>query len=219
MAHTINSLLDTIAPATKYNLLVSIWDLNSPKLQKDSSTLLIAYWQYYQATCAHALHDGGRHNLARTHQDIIELIGRMRNGDTRDDLRVALQSKISQIHHDEDEILDSTIDLAASLLLMIDFGNAKHGFSNSRQLEWCQGSLRDCVTTYFSAQRQLGHDGVKLPRTFNARNLDKIAGVEFVPTTNLLDHLRLTDDDTKVYVFHHVAFLKLQPQRYIIVNL
>jgi hypothetical protein len=219
MAHTTDLLLDTITPATKYTLLESIWGLNAAQLQKDDNALLIAYWQYYQATCAHALHDGGRHNLARTHQDIIELIGRMRNGDTRDDLRVALQSKLSRIHHDEEEILDSTIDLAASLLLMIDFGNAKHGFSSSRQLEWCQGSLWDCLITYFSARRQLGHDGVKLPRTFNARNLDKIAGVEFVPTTNLLDHLRLTDDDTKVYVFHHVAFLKLQSQRYIIANL
>jgi hypothetical protein len=36
-----------------------------------------------------------------------------------------------------------------------------------------------------------------------------------VPTNNLVDHLRLTDDDTKVCIFNHASFLKMQNQSYV----
>jgi hypothetical protein len=40
-----------------------------------------------------------------------------------------------------------------------------------------------------------------------------MAGLEIVWTDNLADHLRLTDDDTKVHIFHHASFLEIQRTR------
>ena len=53
-------------------------------------------------------------------------------------------------------------------------------------------------------------DTVKLPQTFTAANLEKIADIRIVWTNNLADHLLLRDDDTKVMLFPHVSALYLQ---------
>lgn len=49
---------------------------------------------------------------------------------------------------------------------------------------------------------------VKLEKLFNAYNLSRIAGIEIVWTSNLSDHLRRQEDDTRVAVFHHAFFLE-----------
>ncbi|KAL8877912.1 MAG: hypothetical protein Q9198_004171 [Flavoplaca austrocitrina] len=64
------------------------------------------------------------------------------------------------------------------------------------------------VNTVFPPPSSL--DTVKLPQTFTAANLEKIAGIRIVWTNNLADHLLLRDDDTKVMLFHHVSALYLQ---------
>lgn len=193
-----------------------MWHLNSTKSQEHLIISLAPYWNYYQSACGHALHDGGRHTLARTHRNIIDLTKSMLIGDTRDALRDILLSKpTTKIHPNVADMADSALDLAASLLLMIDFRCVQHGYSGSQRLQWSQGSLEECVRSQFVSNMHLGHGAVKLPRSFNAQSLFQIARVEFVPTANLLDHLRLTDDDTKVYIFHHAAFLKLQNKGYV----
>ena len=56
-------------------------------------------------------------------------------------------------------------------------------------------------------------DHVKLERLFNARTIERIAGIKITWTSNLADHLRLLDDDTGVVIFHN-AFLKKMESRY-----
>ncbi|KAL8903069.1 MAG: hypothetical protein Q9207_004179 [Kuettlingeria erythrocarpa] len=41
---------------------------------------------------------------------------------------------------------------------------------------------------------------------------EKVAGIRIHSTRNLLDHLKMTDEDQTVYVFHHAAFLDLHQQ-------
>ncbi|KAL9629110.1 MAG: hypothetical protein Q9164_007017, partial [Protoblastenia rupestris] len=60
----------------------------------------------------------------------------------------------------------------------------------------------------FQPKSQLS-DTVKLPKGFNAPNLERIAGIRVAWTSNLADHLLLKDDDTKVMVYHHGTFLEL----------
>lgn len=43
-----------------------------------------------------------------------------------------------------------------------------------------------------------------------APNLKKALGVSFVPTNNLVEHLKYDEPRGKVYVFHHAGFLKHQ---------
>ncbi|EQL00722.1 FAD-binding, type 2 [Ophiocordyceps sinensis CO18] len=52
-----------------------------------------------------------------------------------------------------------------------------------------------------------------LERVLNAPGLVLVANLDIIWTDNLLDHLRLTDDDRRVHIFHHVSFLELQRQR------
>jgi hypothetical protein len=50
------------------------------------------------------------------------------------------------------------------------------------------------------------------PRSFSAYKLNYIAGFQVIWTSNLLDHLRLVDEDDtgiKVFIFHHTILLDL----------
>jgi hypothetical protein len=207
------SLLDPLCPSTKANIAKAFWPPAQTQHQFDDRCLSDAYWQYYQKECERALHDGGRHVLARTHQDLVDIVLLLQDGQTRDSIHETLRLKLNKKHDNEEELVSRAIDLAASLLLMIDCTNIEYGFNGSRQLEWTQGSIQHCVSTHFRQRPTLGHEGVKLPRMFNARALESIAGIQILPTANLLDHLRLAEDDTKLYVFHHASYLKFQSKK------
>jgi hypothetical protein len=97
---------------------------------------------------------------------------------------------------------------------MCDCGSSSsQGFSGRSEILWKGASLQEFVAHFFGEGPVLGHEKVKLDKIFIARNLSRIAGVEILWTDNLVDHLRLTDDDTKVHVFHHASFLEFQQQR------
>lgn len=53
---------------------------------------------------------------------------------------------------------------------------------------------------------------VKLEKIFNAKNLGQIAGIDIIWTDNIADHLRVSDEDQKVALFHHVCFLEYQKE-------
>jgi hypothetical protein len=46
--------------------------------------------------------------------------------------------------------------------------------------------------------------------SLTAKRLKRVAGLRFVPTDNLRNHLRLDDEEGVVQIFHHTAFLKEQ---------
>ncbi|KAH7370959.1 hypothetical protein BKA66DRAFT_444370 [Pyrenochaeta sp. MPI-SDFR-AT-0127] len=213
MCSPASSLLDTLTPSTKRFITNRFWGPPPVRdFQYSKNELFEAYWKFHHRECERALDDGGRHVLARTHQDILDVVAALKQGQLREDIQKDLRAKLTKSHDNENELIDRCIDLSACLWLMIDFGNIQYGFSGRRQLQWGNDSLADCIASSFDSVPSLGSKGVKLQRVFNARNLYEIAGVEILPTTNLLDHLRLTDDDTKLYVFHHATFLKCQLQ-------
>jgi hypothetical protein len=215
MASLTASLLDVLHNSTKESIAHDLWGPPpDSSLFFRNSDPFGAYWRYYQQECERALHDGGRHILARTHQDILDIVAALRIGQPRNQIQQSLRSKLKKSHENEDELIDSSIDLAARLWLMIDFGNMQYGFSGRRQLQWKSEPLKNRLHSCFSSPPSFGDKGVKLPRVFNALNLERIAGVEILPTPNLLDHLRLTDDDTKLYIFHHASFLQCQLPKY-----
>ncbi|CAO2655365.1 Nn.00g104290.m01.CDS01 [Neocucurbitaria sp. VM-36] len=211
MASPAASLLDALHPSTKALISNTFWGPQSTwSLSRHDNDPFGAYWKFYHRECERALHDGGRHVLARTHQDLLDVVAALKRGESRETIQLDLRKKLTKTHDNEDELVDRSIDLAAGLWLMVDFGNTPYGFCGRRQLQWSGQSFKDCVASGFDSTPWLGHKGVKLQRVFNALNLDRIAGVEILPTSNLLDHLRLIDDDTKLYVFHHASVLKCQ---------
>jgi len=172
------------------------------------------YWRYYSKECSQALQDGGRHVATRTHRDIADCARKLRDDMPRRDIRNSMRWKVSRHHVNVDEMLDNSIDLAASLLLMTNFGCYPYGFSGRRQLCWKgENSLRHFVRDHFAYRSELACEGVKFEKVFTARNLERIAGLTTVWTDNLIDHLRLTDGDQRVHIFHHASFLEYQKLR------
>ncbi|KAL6709127.1 hypothetical protein ACN47E_001943 [Coniothyrium glycines] len=205
------SLLDKLDSSTKATISSTLWGpIPARALHHQATDPLGTYWKFYHQECERALHDGGRHILARTHQDLLDIVCALKSGRSRNEVQIALRTKLTKTHPNEEELVDRSIDLATSIWLMVAFGNIHYGFSGRRQLQWSSQPLQTCIAVGFDASSLLGHQGVKLQRILTAANMERVGGVEICPTANLLDHLRLTDDDTKLYVFHHASFLKYQ---------
>lgn len=195
-------------------LLMHLWSRDASSKSTKQEFDLEPYLVYHKKQCSLALHDGGRHISARTHRDILEIAEDLKDGLPKETIRERLSSKLADPKPaNENELLDSSIDLTARLVSMMDIGVLRNGFSGRRELVWSKGSFKDFVHDYFNAPVVLGQD-VKLEKMFNARNLGRTAGIHIDWTDNLADHLRMIGDgDKTVVIFHHASFLKCQ-QRY-----
>lgn len=201
---------------TKCEILNQLWGITIRPSQYYTSDLdFNTYFSYYTEQCNDALHDGGRHVSVRTHRDILNITQDLKNSQTREAVKSTLGSKMRTPRPaNEDELLDGSIDLVLRLLLMVEFGHLQYGFTGRKQLVWTSDPLEEFIHAYFNAPRALGQETVKLEKIFNARNLGRIAGIEIEWTNNLADHLRLTDGDKKVAIFHHASFLECQLKKY-----
>lgn len=203
---------------TKVALAIELLDINASSQQHlslDTPGLCFdTYWKFYTRECTRALHDGGRHVAVRNHGDIIDCARKLRDGTLRNDLRDHVRQKLTTAHANSEEMVDNSIDLAATLLLMASFCTYAYGFSGRNQLHWDGAeSLGHFMASYFEPGHTLQDSSIKLEKIFTARNLTRIAGLEIVWTDNLVDHLRLTDDDTRVHIFHHASFLEAHKAR------
>lgn len=208
-----SNLLDTLNHLDITSVATELWGKCENSRLGTFNMDLVPFCKHYSRACRQALHDGGRHNAVRSHTDIIGVVQMLKSGMVREEIRTALRSKLTRTHENECELLDNAIDLAASLLLMCDFGATSLSFSGQTELRWTQGTLQKFMLDYFSEPPILSHEGMKLEKTFLARNMRKIGGIEIIWTEDLVDHLRLSDDDTKVHIFHHASFLEYQRQR------
>ena len=208
------TLLSTCLEApTRTTIVDEFWGNLQSTSFYDAEINLDVFWTYYIWKCSHALQDNGRHVAVRTHRDIISVVQYIRAGADREDIREKVRHKLTRTHNNEEEMLDNTIKLATSLLLMCDCGSSSYSFSGMTVLDWTRGSLLDHLAMCFSGKPTSSHGDVKMDKTFIASNLTLIAGIEIVWTDNLLDHLRLTNDDTKVHIFYHASFLEQQIRR------
>ncbi|KAI1627112.1 hypothetical protein EDD37DRAFT_691533 [Exophiala viscosa] len=177
-----------------WGLIEKLWAVASPSTIPDKHIDLSAYSTYHKEQCLHALIDGSIHVLVEKHGNIVEIAKRIAEDRSRDDIRTFLSSKLKDPRPDNEiRAIDSSIDLTARLISMM-------------ELESCNMLSQ---AAKFSTPVVLGHD-VKLEKMFNGRNLGRIAGIEIVWTDNLADHLRMSNEDREVAIFHHASFLKHQ---------
>lgn len=183
-----------------------------PKQLNSLDVDLAPYWSIYVKECAYAPHDCGRDIAIRTHADVVQIAAQLEADFTRLEIMDGIRTKLTSRHINEEEILENSVNLASSLLVMIHCRTSAYGFSGGSELRWTKGSLREHLAHYFSEPPLLSHERVKLERDFTARNLIRIAGLEVTWTDNLIDHLRMSDDDKRVHIFHHASFLECQRQ-------
>lgn len=153
-----------------------------------------------------------------TYCDIINIIHQLRNGLHRETIREQLQKDFAVSgfdsdssnsgYEDDDDVWDDLVDLAVRLWVMIPVGGFRQISNPGTSLEWISWSLQETLRQRFQKQVSL-KESVKLEKMFNATGLERIGGLRIIWTSNLLDHLRMQDDDTRVSIFHHASFLHL----------
>ncbi|KAF2734545.1 hypothetical protein EJ04DRAFT_534787 [Polyplosphaeria fusca] len=138
----------------------------------------------------------------------------LRQGFSKNDVKRWLRSSLKQQRNEkeEEQMLEGSVRLASRLLTMTDIGPVPYGIQGSPSMDWVDGatSLKEFLATYFQESQPEKEVRFKFEQAFNAYNLRRYTGVEIVWTDNLADHLRLMDDDARLCVFSHVAFLRNQ---------
>ena len=77
-------------------------------------------------------------------------------------------------------------------------------------MNWENGTFKDFIEGNFCKSRIDEPKIIKLEKLFTAPNIERIAGISIRWTDNIVDHLRLVEDDSAVVIFHHASFLKWQ---------
>lgn len=112
-----------------------------------------------------------------------------------------------------------TLNFVTRLILMIEVGSLEKesGFMHQtgpRPLPLCyEDSLNTPTDKVFPISRQQACSGITMTPDFSAWSLENVAGIKIQFTDSLADHLRLTNNNTQLYIFHHVAFLETQRHR------
>jgi hypothetical protein len=194
-------------------LLKELW--LSPATSPQAAGLgMAAYFGYYSTRCQRFSRDGGIHINVTSHHGLVEITKRILIDDaTRDELHQSLHASRPKDGHGEDRssVISATLDLCGSLLLMAEVGERKLSFSTVNPLTWSgPQTLRQAVAQHFQPEKQLQPDNPRLGVVFTARNLEAIGGMKIKWTSNIVDHLLLSDDDQTVFIFHHVGFLRYQ---------
>ncbi|KAI0140369.1 hypothetical protein BJ166DRAFT_473213 [Pestalotiopsis sp. NC0098] len=193
-------------------LIEKVWPLSTERrlFNGDRANLLTpdAYCAYSKRNWyAIAQHSEGSCVALKSQSEICHLIQQLQADVDRPEILANLKSQSPGL---SDEACESSIDLAARLLLMLKFGIVKHQAVPRGHLVWTRGSLRDFVRNHFRISPNLGCEGIRLPKTFNAWTVEMVAGIEIRFTDNLADHLLLVEDDSKLLIFHHASFLERQ---------
>ncbi|KAF5583351.1 uncharacterized protein FSUBG_13137 [Fusarium subglutinans] len=108
------------------------------------------------------------------------------------------------------------LNLVARLILMIEVGSLEKdsGFlhqTGPRPMPlWDEDSLGSLTGKLFPISSLQTCSGMAIAPDLSAWSLENVAGIKIEFTDNLADHLRLTNNNSQVYIFHHVAFLETQ---------
>ena len=161
-----------------------------------------SYFRYYRDQCATALSDN--YENRKSHREVVRIAQQLVDENTSSP---GSQSGLSPLGKDEEERY--WIYFAVRVLTMIDVGGLRQGLRLGQTPRiWVNGSLGEFIKSVFPPSTVLSDD-LKLEKLFNARNLERVAGIQIIWTSNVADHLQLEDDDTSVRLFSHASFLRL----------
>lgn len=194
-----------------------IWDLNLKQLE------YLKARKYYRGYFSHIYQDLSK--AACTGDDKLGDYTHLQILDVADLIKSSNESRevVARTLSGDREQIDRAMSLAAGLLVPFNFkgiGGARRGES----VTWLQSETLKSLVTRKSASlmssmnhghstcsRCLSSDSsIRFPKSFTARQLEHVAGIKIIWTSNLLDHLLILDDDerVKVHIFHQVTLLE-----------
>lgn len=192
-----------LASSERRRILNDIFGLNLTEhnlLSQDNG--YEAFFDWYEEQWESAPAD-----LSAIHQEVLDVIALLKSADqTRADILDNLRQSASP---KTDSALNSLVTLAARVWLMLSIGRFQQSLSPSQGIIWNDdGKLSEVLSASFSPHHKLS-DQIKLPMAFTAESLEKIAGIRIAWTSDLSEHLKLREDDTKIVLFHQVSVLEL----------
>ena len=195
--------LTPISKPLRRRIINEIFGISLTEQQFNSANGFDTYFcDWYEEQCEIA----AGHVSVTTHREILDLIVQLRSTSlTREELLNMLSESSAST---DEKLLNASIDLAARLLLLLSVGSVQQSFTPGSTIAWEKNRLHETIHGALRPQVHL-KECVKLPRTFTAANLERVAGMKVKWTNNLADHLSLTDDDHKVMLFHQASFLEL----------
>lgn len=190
-----------------------LWSNESNQNRSKRDIAMGTYQRYQQKECALASRRGFHSNAWKA-GDIICIARKLAKGTSKEVIWDEMGGNLEvSDRSDKSKLLDASIRLSATLLTMICMSPPpRNVYCRRSVLSWEHGSLQDCLQTYFKPEIILGHD-IKLEKEFNISSFCRITGFSIDWTDNLLDHLRLDEDNHRLAIFHSASFLKCQ-QRY-----
>jgi len=186
----------SLSPSARYNILFTCWGfpLSFDKYQARSQDF-DAYFHQYEKACEQ-LSPRGLGEL--THKHILETFRGIVVGQKKE-CKQKLESEFTRLQsiNVDEKLIDECILFAGRHILCLDLSE----WQNSE-------TIKEFMETK-SVSKSTLKDSFRLSRSFNARTLNKVAGMKITWTRNLRAHLRLSDNDRELAVFHLVAVLDL----------
>jgi hypothetical protein len=201
--------------SNRLEILDRLWRQTTPTTTQAADLCWDPYFDYYMEECRVAIQSGkGQYATVRSHTDIQAVAEMLREHNTKLAIKKYLRHSLSQQRTPEEtnNMLEGSIMLVARLLTMIDIGPLPYRHTNQHSLAWQDESLplRDLLELHFQESLTNAQEDLMFEEDFTAYNLQRYAGVEIAWTDNLADHLRLSRNRKRLYVFHHASFLQWQ---------
>ena len=209
------SLFEAPVPQeTRRTILSRMFDV---KISRADYQIKIQGWDvyfdhWYEDQCK----SGERAVSISTHREVLDIIGWLKDGEDKETIREKVHLLQNEENEEDATLIEGSIDLAARLWLHLAIGDMKQSLTVGRLISWQNGPIvRRLYGSIGAPFREMPTsrptilDPMKVPKSFNALNIEQIGGIQICWTSNLEDHLRMKDDDTKLSIFHHVSFLEL----------
>jgi len=191
----------------KLEIIRELWNIEVPDTQSDELQNS-CYFEYFQEQYRLARQNDEPEAQLYTLRNICDIAHHLEAGESRAEIQSLLAMKLGINGSNHTLVISRVIDLTIRLWLMVHIGNVRRGVTAQTIISWDDGSLKNAVSSHFLSPPILT-DPVKFERAFNAKNLERIAGIIIQWTPNLVDHLRLKEDGKKpvLNIFHHASFL------------
>jgi hypothetical protein len=195
----------TITPSTRRAILNKMFDIGmtEDKYGSFAEGFGSYFVHWYDEHCGDR-----RGPIAKmSHCELLDIVGLLKDPtNTRESILENIPQRVSRLQSNME--IENALILAARIWSISTIGDLQQCLSFGSTVPWSSGTLRDTLKHYYLPS-PVPVESVKIPKIFNAVNLNRIAGIEICWTSNLLDHLQMTDDDKTVHIFHLATFLKL----------
>ena len=143
-----------------------------------------------------------------SHGQLLDIVGLVKDANaTYDSIKLDIV-RMGIPHLKTETEIQTSLILAARIWSLSTVGVLDQCQSFGNSVQWQSGTLADTLNRKFTPATNITECSV-LPEIFRAIDIDRIAGIRICWTNNLSDHLRMSDDDSVVHIFHHASILKL----------